>query len=192
MEIKLLTGHDGSVLDIAWDKTGGRLASAGEDGNVRIWDIESGRELHHLDNIAGPVEHVTWNAAGTQLLTSGGEGSAQIWDARTGQELIALGEPGIPVRGSINYDRDYDWFRFRIREERKITAIVFHGLKKCDGELRLLRKIRSGLTQELKRYILHAGDTYRLKGLDLSAGDYFIVVSAPGGGGEEYRLKIDR
>jgi tetratricopeptide (TPR) repeat protein len=157
-----------------------------------------------------PLQMDFWNPEGKQVFLEirGGEGSTARYrlelthaaPASGGQEIEFNDtgaranpiEPGVPVHGSINYDRDYDWFRFRIREERKITAIVFHGLKKCDGELRLLHKIRSGLAHELKRYVLHAGDTLRLKGLDLSAGDYFIEVSATGGGGEEYYLKIDR
>jgi WD40 repeat protein len=36
---KPLAGHEDPVYSVAWDPSGGRLASAGGDGNVVVWDL---------------------------------------------------------------------------------------------------------------------------------------------------------
>lgn len=54
-------GHDGRVRSVAIDPTGVFLASGGDDGTVRIWELESG---HQLDSIKlsseDPVDIVRW------------------------------------------------------------------------------------------------------------------------------------
>jgi len=48
-----LEGHQGRVWSVAFAAEGGRLASASDDGTVRVWNVESGKLLltiYHLPN----------------------------------------------------------------------------------------------------------------------------------------------
>ncbi|GIW96454.1 MAG: hypothetical protein KatS3mg110_4495 [Pirellulaceae bacterium] len=38
-------GHTAELTSIAWHPGGRRIASASEDGSIRIWDVRSGQEL---------------------------------------------------------------------------------------------------------------------------------------------------
>jgi hypothetical protein len=49
-----LEGHIGEVLSVAWHPDGHTLASAGEDGRVIIWDVESGEPATFLEG------HTDW------------------------------------------------------------------------------------------------------------------------------------
>jgi hypothetical protein len=47
-DLLTLRGHTQDVRSVAWSPDGTRLASAGNDGSLRIWDPASGREIHTL------------------------------------------------------------------------------------------------------------------------------------------------
>ena len=47
--LKVLRGHTGNILSIAWTSDGKRLVSSGVDGTVREWDVESGEQLRCND-----------------------------------------------------------------------------------------------------------------------------------------------
>ena len=44
-----LPGHDGSVAAVAVSADGRRAVSGGDDGTVRVWDLETGRVRAHPD-----------------------------------------------------------------------------------------------------------------------------------------------
>ena len=50
-----LKGHTGGVTSVAFSPDGKRLASAGEDGTVKVWDAATGQEILTLKGHTGRV-----------------------------------------------------------------------------------------------------------------------------------------
>ena len=47
--MKTMTGHTGNVLTVAWSPDAKTLISSSVDGTVRHWDVETGRQIHCID-----------------------------------------------------------------------------------------------------------------------------------------------
>ncbi|HEX6523056.1 MAG TPA: pentapeptide repeat-containing protein [Streptosporangiaceae bacterium] len=91
-----LTGHTGWVQSVAYHPDGTRLATAGDDGTVRIWDAVTGEHLHTLVGHTDWVQVVAYRPDGTRLATAGDDDTVRIWDAVTGEHLQTLvGHSGI-------------------------------------------------------------------------------------------------
>ncbi len=84
----------------------GRLIAAVDwDLNVRIWDIDTGKEAVPTgDGHSGLVRSMVYSASSEQLLTAGEDHSARLWDAVSGQQLVRFEqEHGVQV-ASISQD----------------------------------------------------------------------------------------
>jgi WD40 repeat protein len=89
-----LLGHPGGALRVSWSAPSvapGVLASAGQDGHVRLWNADTGECIAELDaagvdgahdarRIVPWAEHVTWSPAGDRLATAAGR-EVRVWHA---------------------------------------------------------------------------------------------------------------
>src|SRR5262249_13579459 len=83
----------------AWSGDGRTLASASEDGTIKLWDLATGHERATLKGHNGHVMAEARNRDGTTLASGGGgldaqgksvPGEVKLWDAATGQERASL------------------------------------------------------------------------------------------------------
>jgi WD40 repeat protein len=91
-------GHTEWVFSLAFSRDG-RLAYStsggpdlwrdGSDSAVRVWEVESGREVRKLEGHKGRVFGLAVSPDGHHVLT-GGDTSLILWDADTGKELRRL------------------------------------------------------------------------------------------------------
>ena len=78
--------HCDDVNSVAFFPNGDRLASASDDGTVRVFSTVSGEVLLELQGHKGKVECVTVSPDGEKLASGGaGDKTVKVWDAKTGK-----------------------------------------------------------------------------------------------------------
>lgn len=84
----LKTQQEG-IWCVDWKPTGWQLATAGEDGTVRIWDPMTLREITKLKVTEEVVYSARWSPDGTRLVCGGEDGSIQLYDTETWTRIWA-------------------------------------------------------------------------------------------------------
>src|SRR5436309_1530473 len=79
----------GRVFSVAFSPDGRTLAAGSWDGVVRLWEVATGKELHHFGEQQTPVRSVAFSPDG-EIVACGGKGSIVLRDAATAKELRRL------------------------------------------------------------------------------------------------------
>ena len=73
----------------AMSPDGQHMATGGSDGNVHIWDLNTGGCLRTFGKHTGSVNSVAFSPDGTKVLTGSNDATARLWDASTLAQLAA-------------------------------------------------------------------------------------------------------
>lgn len=110
-----------------------QLATVGDGGQVRLWDVKSGNLRQELKGHDADVKAVAWHPQGRFLVTADDDGRIIFWDADTGAKsdqlngpiqphVIALSANGQQLAIS-NYNREVDLWDLAIqRHVRTLTG----------------------------------------------------------------------
>lgn len=85
-QMRSLTIHRGPILTIAWRPGSPIIATSGEDGAVRITDVQSCEVHDFLPPGNTPALHLAWNSGGTKLAVAAG---SLVYVFRADGELIS-------------------------------------------------------------------------------------------------------
>ena len=86
----VIFGRGKELYGLAVSPDGSLLAAGDQDGNISLWEVESGEKLHTLSGHAGLVLRVAFSQDGSRLASAGFDRLAKIWDVNRGSELFSL------------------------------------------------------------------------------------------------------
>ena len=77
---RVLHGHTDEVFAAAFHKDGTRLATAGRDRAVWLWDLATGKEVARLQGHTDYVWSLAFSPDGRTLASGSGDFTVRLWD----------------------------------------------------------------------------------------------------------------
>jgi WD40 repeat protein len=83
--LQAILPHPGQVVAVAFQPSGSVVATACDDGRVRLWSFSDGEPRAIAMAHQGPVTALAFAPDGRSLLSASADGTARLWDTATGQ-----------------------------------------------------------------------------------------------------------
>ena len=104
LRIRRIHGPDGTSYGASIDRTGTRLATAGSDGQVKVWNVVLGRLDHAFRAHDGWASDVAFSPDGSRLASTGQDDKVRIWtlapNPTPGQRESGAGARSLPANAA--------------------------------------------------------------------------------------------
>ncbi len=84
---------------------GKMFASGSKDKSIKLWDVETHREIVTLHGHSGPINSVNFSPDGKMFASGSKDKTIKLWDVATHSEITTLRGHSEPVR-SVNFNPD--------------------------------------------------------------------------------------
>eukprot|EP00026_Physarum_polycephalum_P009287 Phypoly_transcript_09405.p1 GENE.Phypoly_transcript_09405~~Phypoly_transcript_09405.p1 ORF type:complete len:355 (+),score=41.64 Phypoly_transcript_09405:188-1252(+) len=102
-----LIGHKKKIHSVAWNCNGRKLASGSVDQTVRVWNIETNKDLE-LKGHTDSVDQLCWDPTHPDVLcTASADKTIRIWDTRTGKCTHNITTTGENINVAWSPDGNY-------------------------------------------------------------------------------------
>jgi WD40 repeat protein len=104
-----LRGHEGTVLDVSFSPDSTKVATACEDGKVRIFSVPEWKLLKTLTGHHGPVHWAEFSPDGKWLASAGEDKTARVWSVEDGKLQQTLEDSKDPLL-TVSFSPDSEYF----------------------------------------------------------------------------------
>ncbi len=88
--VRTLEGHTAAVWGVALSRDGRRAVSASGDYRLKVWEVESGRELHTLEGHTDRVWGVALSGDGRRAVSASWDHTLKAWEVESGVLLATF------------------------------------------------------------------------------------------------------
>jgi hypothetical protein len=88
----VIAAHSDLIHDIAFSPGGKILATTGYDRLIKLWDVETGKELRTLKDHSDSVYGIAFSPDGKLLASAAADRAVKVWDVATGKRLYTLSD----------------------------------------------------------------------------------------------------
>lgn len=83
-------GHSGLVHQVAFNYNAQILASASWDETIKLWQVNSGREIHTLKGHTNSVNSISFSPNGKLLASGSTDFTIKLWEITSGGEIVTF------------------------------------------------------------------------------------------------------
>ncbi len=87
LELIVQTGHTGFVDSVVFSPDGKLVASASWDKTIKLWNVETGKEIKSLIGHTSLVGSIAFSPDGKNLASESLDNSIKLWNVETGKEV---------------------------------------------------------------------------------------------------------
>ncbi|MHC5598126.1 MAG: protein kinase domain-containing protein [Nostoc sp.] len=88
--VNTLQGHENSVLSVAISPDGKTIASSGDNGTIKLWNLATGKQISSLNGHSQQVNVVVISPDGKLLVSASDDNTIKIWNLATRKQIRTL------------------------------------------------------------------------------------------------------